>query len=84
MNLWLNGQWWGDYIRGNFSSQIEWIRRSFFEHCLPSFPDPEVEGEKASSEAWEMIMSRPSNGSDDPGDYAEWAQEQGIEAYIWE
>jgi hypothetical protein len=61
--------------------EIEWTRRAVLDHILPSIPDPKVEGERAQKEAWETLISRPSDGSDDPGTFAEWAQEQAIQVY---
>lgn len=57
------------------------MRRSVFEHILPSFPDSNTEADRARDEAWETAMSQPTDGSDDPASYVEWAEEKGLEAY---
>lgn len=81
MRLWLDGGFWGPWIRRVFIPEIKWMKRSVFEYILPSFPDAGLEAEKAADEAWQAIMSQPSDGMDDPGDYAELADEKGIETY---
>lgn len=81
MSLWLDGRFWGPWIRKVFVSELEWMRRSVFEHILPSFPDSNTEADRARAEAWEMAMSQPSDGSDDPASYVEWAEEKGLETY---
>jgi hypothetical protein len=81
MSLWLDGGFWGRWIREVFVSEIAWMRRSVFDHVLPSFPDPSTEADKASDAAWERAMSQPSDGSDDPSGYVEWAEEKGLETY---
>ena len=82
MGLWLDGGFWGRWINKVFVSEIQWMRRAIFEHILPSFPDPSTEGHKARDEAWEIAMSQVSDGTDDPTDYVEWAEEQGFETYL--
>lgn len=82
MTLWLDGVFWGRAIRQNFVSEIEWMRRSVFQHILPSFPDPEDEGNMAITEALDAAMSGPWEGFEDPSDYAEWARDQGIDTFL--
>ena len=82
MSLWLDGGFWGRWIRKVFVREIEWTRRSVFDHILPSFPDPSTDADKARDAAWEMAMSQPSDGSDDPASYADWAEEKGLETYL--
>jgi hypothetical protein len=82
VRLWLDGKFWGPWIRTVFVSEIEWMRRSAFEHVLPSFPDPGTEADKATGAAWEMAMSQPAGGSDDPASCADWAKEKGLETYL--
>jgi len=82
MSLWLDGGFWGHWIRHTFVQEIEWTRRAILDHMLPSIPSAEVEGEQTQKEAWETMMSRPTDWPTDPGDYAELAQEQGLEVYL--
>jgi len=82
MSLWLDGRFWGPWIRRTFVLEIEWTRRAVLDHMIPSIPSAEDEGARAAKEAWEDVMSMPSDGSDDSGDYAEWAEEQGVEVYL--
>lgn len=46
---------------------------------LPTLPDAEKEADAYTS--WENIISQPSDWDDDPGAWAEWALEQGLERY---
>src|ERR1035437_3359584 len=82
MKLWLDGGFWGPWIRHIFVQEIEWMRRVVLDHMLPSIPSAEVEGEKAVKEAWEAMMSLPADGSTDPGECAEVAQEDGLDVYM--
>ena len=82
MNLWLDGRFWGPWIREMFISEVERMRRSTFDFILPSIPDAEAEAEKACNVAWESAMSQPSDGSNSPADYADWAQEIAVESYM--
>jgi hypothetical protein len=69
-------------MRKVFVPEIEWMRRSVFDHILPSFPDPSTDADKARDAVWEMAMSQPSDGSDDPASCADWAEEKGLETYL--
>ncbi len=82
MSLWLDSGFWGHWIRRVFVSEIEWMRRSVFDHVLPSFPDRSSEAIKARDAAWEMAMSQPSDGTEDSASYADWAEERGLETYL--
>jgi len=82
MSLRLDGHFWAPRIRKDFVADIESTRSAVVEHMIPSLPSPEREGEKAQAEAWQAVLSTPSDGSDDPADLAEWAFEQGAEVYM--
>lgn len=45
MTLWLDGGFWGPWIRREFVAEIEWTRRAVLSHMLPSFPDPVEEAD---------------------------------------
>jgi hypothetical protein len=81
MSLWLDGGFWGRWIRNVYVSEIEWMKRSVFDHILPSFPDPDAEADKARDAAWEAAISQPSDYSDDLSSYVDWATEKGLETY---
>lgn len=82
MSLWLDGGFWGPWIRRVFIREVEWARRSLLDHMLPSIPDAQIEADRVANEAWEAVMSQPSDGSDNPADFVEFAQERGIEMYM--
>lgn len=82
MSLWLDGRFWGRWIRRVYVSEIKWMRRSVFDHVLPSFPDQSTEADKARDAVWEMAMSQPSDGRDESASYADWAEEKGLETYL--
>ena len=80
-NRWLDGGFWGPALRSSFIPEIEWFVRMFLERVLTAFDNIEAEADAAADEAWEGYMQQPSDGSEDPGDYAEIAIEAGIERY---
>ncbi len=80
MELWLNGNFWGAWIRKFFISEIEWTRRAILEHMLPSIPDPATEADKTSDAIWYGNMEHYSD-EEDPCALAEYAENQGFEVY---
>ena len=61
-------------------------RHDFFMEQVKSrafhnFSNLEEEADVAANKAWQTLMSRPSDGEDDPGDFAEVATEVGIDFY---
>lgn len=82
MDLRLDGGFWGRWIREVYVSEVEWMRRSVFDYILPSFPDPGIDADKVMDAAWETAMPQPSDGSDDPASFAEWAEEKVLESYL--
>ncbi len=80
MNLWLDGNFWGAWIRKVFIPEIEWTRRAILEHMLPSIPDPATEADKTSDAIWYGNTEHYSD-EEDPCALAEYAENQGFEVY---
>ena len=81
MSLWLDGKFWGPWILRNHVPEIEYLRDDLLQHMLPALPDAEREAEAHAQVRWEWAMSQPSDGSDAPSEFAEWAQDEGLERY---
>jgi hypothetical protein len=82
MSLWLDGKFWGPWIIDNYVPEIEHLHDAFMQRMLPAMPDAEQEADALVNERWERAMSRPSDGSEDPSEIAEWAYGLGIERYL--
>ena len=80
MDLWLDGNFLGAWIRKFFVSEIEWTRRAILEHMLPSIPDPATEADKTSDAIWYGNTEHYSD-EEDPCALAEYAENQGFEVY---
>ena len=80
MELWLDGNFWGAWIRKFFISEIEWTKRTVLEQMLPSIPDPVSESDKISDEIWQTSMANYCDG-DDFFSLAEYAREQSFKMY---
>ena len=77
----LDGKFWGPWIKHNYVSEIKSLRDTMIDRILLSLPDAEVEADAHTKAMWDWAMAQPSDGSDDPGMWAEWATDQGIERY---
>ena len=66
-----------------FRSEIEVIVDTLENRLLTNFLNLEAEAEEATEEAWNKYMSQPASEYEhhDPGDFAEAAQEVGIDLY---
>lgn len=80
-NTWLDGGFWGPFLRRRFIPEIEWFERVVRERVLPVFNNIEMEADAASEEAWQGYMEQPSDGTEDPGDFADAAMDAGLEHY---
>ncbi len=81
MTLWLDGKFWGAYFKRSYIPEIESLRDVQLNNMLTALPDAEREAEAHTQSMWDWAMAQPSDGSDDPGDWAEWVQEQGLIHY---
>lgn len=81
MTLWLDGGFWGPWIQQAYPAEVDALREALLTHMLPALPDPAREAETYQQAQWEWAMSQPSDGTDDPSKWVEWAQEQGMERY---
>ncbi len=81
MALSLEGKFWGPWFRFDNIPEIERVREALLMQMLPALPDAAREAEAHQQAVWDAAMSQASDGSGDPGDLAEWAQEKGIERF---
>lgn len=81
MNTWLDGGFWGPYFRRNYIPELEALRDAIFERVLPAFEGLEAESDAIAQAEWNRFMAMPSDGEDDPGIYAEVAQDAGMTHY---
>lgn len=79
--LWLDGGFWGAWIRQNFRPEIAWMKHAALDIILPAFPDPSEQGEEEARKTWEAYMAQPYDENVDPADLAEKARDKGIEVY---
>ena len=75
---------WAEHLQSEFVSQLTAIVDTLEKRLLPNFNEESVEKEakKATQDAWANFMSMPGTGYEDPGDYAELAQDIGISLYL--
>lgn len=81
VNTWLDGGFWGLYFRRNYIPELETLRDAILQRVLPVFDGLEAESEGVAQGEWDRYISIRSDGSDDPGIYAEVAQDAGIAHY---
>jgi hypothetical protein len=74
--------WWPSQLIEQFSSQVSATVDSIERRVLPTFEDIDQEAEKVAERAWERFMSLPGTGDEDPGDFAEAAEEAGVSHYM--
>ncbi len=77
----LNNRYWRRVFRSDFVPQLSAIIETLERRLIPQFEGINAEAEKVSEEAWDRFMSMPSTGDEDPGDFAEAAQEAGVLHY---
>ena len=71
----LSHLFWIGFFRREFVPQPHAIVDVLEKRTLPAFAGIEQEAETVSEEAWEAFMSGPGTGYEDPGDFAEAAQQ---------
>ncbi|MCC5927028.1 MAG: hypothetical protein JJU41_10770 [Bacteroidetes bacterium] len=78
----LNQSYWSFIFMDVYVSQLTAIVDVLQDRILTGFENIEEEAEKLSTEKWNEYMSSPGTGNEDPGDYAEHAEEVGISHFI--
>lgn len=77
-----NNLYWVWYIKESVLTTLDFYRRSIFEKIIPSFSSIETEAHEIEEQAYDRIMSLPSDGyGPDPSDLAESAFDEGLEYY---
>ncbi|MCU1302008.1 MAG: hypothetical protein JWQ87_2292 [Candidatus Sulfotelmatobacter sp.] len=69
-------------FRREFAPQVRAIVETLEKRMLPAFAGIEDEAETVVEKAWDALMSAPGTGDEDPGDFAEAAQDAGISHYM--
>lgn len=77
----LNHHYWQRVFKRKFCRELCAIVDALETRVLPSFTGIEQEAEKASSDAWDAFMSAPGTGDEDPSEFAEAAENIGIEHF---
>lgn len=78
----MNHHFWIGIFRREFAPQLRAIADTLEKRMLPAFEGIESEAEAVSQEAWDAFMSSAGAGDEDPGDFAEAAQDAGISHYM--
>jgi hypothetical protein len=78
----LSHLFWTGFFRREFVPQLHAIVDVLEKRTLPAFAGIEQEAEAVSEEAWEAFMSGPGTGNEDPGDFAEAAEQAGVSHYM--
>jgi len=78
----LNHTYWRGVFLRTFCKEIHTLVEVLEQRVLPGFNSIEQESEKITSDAWDSFMSAPATGEEDPAEFAEAAQEIGIEHYF--
>lgn len=78
----LNHLFWARVFRVEFVPQLNAIIDTLENRLLSGFANLEEESEQVAEKAWERFMSRPGTGDEDPGDFAEAAQDAGVSHYL--
>lgn len=77
-----SGGFWVNHFRREFTPQLRVILEVLERRLLPGFADIEQEAEKVSEEVWEAFMSATATGEEDPGEFAEAAEQAGVSHYL--
>lgn len=70
------------WIRDFFLPQVRTLREAVLEHMLPALPDAATEAKQLEQSLWDKAMSKPSDGSEDPADLADWVTNAGLDRYV--
>jgi len=78
----LSDVYWTGVFRDEFGPQLSALVEVLEKRLLPAFEGIETEAQRISEDTWDRLMSRPATGDEDPGDFAEAAQEAGVEHFM--
>jgi hypothetical protein len=78
----LNHQFWRRIFEKDFAPQLREMVDALERRVLPGFAGIEAEAEAHSEELWNDITSAPGTGDEDLSDFAEAAQEAGVDRYM--
>jgi len=77
----LNHYFWTGIFRREFAPQLRAIVETLEKRVLPAFDNIDGEANAVAEETWDAFMSAPGTGDEDPGDFAEAAQDAGVSHY---
>jgi len=78
----LNHHFWQRVFEKDFAPQLREIVDALDRRVLPGFDGIEAEAQAHSEELWNEITSLPGTGDEDLSDFAEAAQEAGVDRYM--
>jgi hypothetical protein len=64
-----------------YPEEIAGLREALLTQVLPALPDAALAADARADEVWQQGMSQASDGSDDAGEWAERAEEEGAARY---
>ena len=73
---------WSRFFKLEFSRQLSTLVDVFEMRIDPAFNGIEEESEAIEKEAWEVFMSSPATGDEDPAELAENARMLGVDHYL--
>lgn len=76
--------YWRRYFERQFVPALQHLIDSLERRLLPNFKETDInnEAEAVANEAWESFMSMSASGDEDPANFAEAAQEAGLDHYL--
>lgn len=78
----LNHNYWRRVFAREFPKQLRSLVDALEQRIVPAFDGIEREAETATEQAWEAFMSSPASGDDDPSEFADAANDIGVDHYL--
>ena len=77
----LDATFWSRYFKRECIPQVHALVEILERRLLPQFDRINEEADSKANEAWETFMRQPSDGSEDPSEFADAAFEEGLAHY---
>lgn len=79
-----HARYWRRHFQGQFVPALNHLVDVLERRLLPTLKKTDIENEAqaAADEAWEGFMSMPATGDEDPSDFADAAQEAGLDHFL--
>jgi hypothetical protein len=75
---------WQRHFRSQFVPALNHLVDVLERRLLPTFKESDIsnEAEAAADQVWDVLMSMPATGDEDPSDFVEAAQEAGLDHFL--